>query len=472
MLVTPNIDRLNQTRQELLDKLNELDQQAGDRSLSRPEMGKWNRLVNEICGIDRQIAEAQAQLDRQDEIAESRAKWGSLQVGGTTTDPWQGLDVRRESRDGIRSRATRVLDQSEDLSDQARESLDEAVRGHNGDIAAAIVTARANPAYRTAFEKVLVNPERGLFTLDPAEMSAMQQVEQVRAAMSTSTASAGYLLPLSLDPNAVLTNSGAANPARMLATIKQAVSSPHRAVSSAGVNAEWLDEAAVFADASPTFAGLDIPLFKLGAYVFASYEVLEDSAADIASILPGLLADARDRAESAAFATGNGTTAPKGVVTALVAGSALVTCTTRGSFTSASSGDILSLLNAQTPRTRQSDKTAWVMNNSILSVVRQQVIGTAGSLLMDLSDDGRLLGHGVYEASSMTSATTSGSHIAVLADFSKYQIVDHIQGGSLEFLPNITDATTGRPSGQRGWVWHHRVGADLLDVSAGKVLLA
>lgn len=307
--------------------------------------------------------------------------------------------------------------------------------------------------------------------MTPEELAAVHGVESVRAAMATTTASAGWLIPLSLDPSVVLSNAGGTNPIRQLATVKQVTASPHRAITSAGITGALVAEATAIGDASPSFVNVDVVLAKMASYIVGSYEILADSAADLAGILPGLLGDARDRLEADAFTVGSGSGAPRGVVTALSASSAFVTATTRGSFTSASSGGILSLLNAQTARTRQSDRTAWVMNNSILSQVRQQVIGTAGSLLMDLSDDGRLLGHPLFEASWMASATTSGTNMAVLADFAKYVICDHIQGPSLEFIPNVVDGS-GVPTGQCGWVYWHRVGADLLDATAGRILKA
>lgn len=455
---------------ELTRDMDAIHMAAPGRRLNAQQQADWTALDEERTQLLQDIEAEELNRERAARVAESRKKWGSLSVGGPTPDPYAGLDFRAESPAGLAARAHDVLERSEHLDGKAREAIAETIDARGGSDAAAMVLARSSEDYRSAFTKVLQNPERAFLTMTPGELAAFSDVESVRAAMSTNVASAGYLLPLSLDPNVLLANAGTANPIRQLATLKVAASSPHRAVTSAGVTGEWLAEAATFADASPTFTNVDVPLFKMGAYVFGSYEVLQDSAADVAALLPDLLADARDRLESAAFATGNGTTAPKGVVTALAAANAFVTATTRGSFTSASAGDVLSLLNAQSPRTRQSGKAAWIAHNDTITTVRQQTVGTAGALLMDIAASGNLLGHPIHEASSMTNSTTSGSYLAVLADFSRYAVVDHIQGPSLEFVQNVLDPTTNRPTGQRGWIFWHRVGADMLDTSAGKIL--
>jgi HK97 family phage major capsid protein len=463
-----NLNIIKEHRQSLLSELQDLDRVAGERALNPSEQGRWDRLTAEMRNVDRDIADVEAEQASYDRAAQSRARSG-FAIGGPTADPWESLDVRRESPEGLRRRAHDVIDRSEALSEQGREALTEAVQQDH--TAAAIVAARANPAYETAFAKILANPERGLFTLTPQELAAVQTVESARASMATTTGTAGYLIPLSLDPNVILSNAGATNPIRSLATVKQVAASPHRAITSAGITGAWVAEATAIGDKSPAFVGVDLDLHKMAMWITGSYEILQDAAKDLASILPPLLADARDRLEADAFTIGSGSGAPFGVVTDLAAASAFVTATTRGSFTSASSGDVLSLLNAQTPRTRQSTKTAWVMNNAHLSTIRQQTVGTAGSLLMDLADDGNLLGHPVFEASAMDSASTSGSYLAVLADFSKYLIADHVGGPSLEYVQNVVNGD-GIPTGQRGWIYWHRTSGKLLDTTAGKILKA
>lgn len=96
------------------------------------------------------------------------------------------------------------------------------------------------------------------------------------------------------------------------------------------------------------------------------------------------------------------------------------------------------------------------------------------SLVSDLAAAGipQLMGLPVYEASAMTTATTSGSFVLVACDLAAYRIADSVAGLSLEYVPVIMDQATGRPNGTRGWVYHQRTGADLLDTTQGRILKA
>ena len=468
----PNIDVLRTRRADLTEQLQALDREAGDAALTRSQSGRWNRVMAEIGEVDGLIAEAEQHQTRQDKLAADRAKWGSLQVGGTTaTNPWDGVNLRTESPVGLVSRAHDVLDRADGLSHTAREALAEALDGQYGGQSAAFTLARSNPCYGSAFAKLLRNPERGFHTFTPQESAAFNDLESVRASLGTGTGTAGYSVPIDLDPNlAAITSAGVTNPLRQHARLKVATSSPYRALTSAGVTAAWIPEGSAFSDNSPTLSKVDINLAKLGAWITGTYELIQDTAADLQQMLPVLLADARDKAEADGFVLGSGSDAPRGLVTALAAGSAFVTATTRGSFTSASSGDVMAMVNALSPRARASKSTAWLMNNTTLNVIRTQVVGTSGSLLMDIDTANGLLGYPAFEASAMTAATTSGSHLIVLADLSAYCVVDHVSGPSLEFVQNVVNGD-GMPTGTRGWLYHARTGGDSLDVGQGKILL-
>lgn len=310
----------------------------------------------------------------------------------------------------------------------------------------------------------------------PAESAAFAAVEAVRAMITTNTSTGGWAVPLALDPGlATLTNAGAANPFREACTVTTTISSPARKLTTAGVDFAWVAEGAAYADNSNTWTKVDIPLYKLGGFVSASFEVLGDAGATLMGTLPALLRDSRDRAEASVFAVGDGTTQPKGIVTAISASSGFVTATTRGSFTSASSQDIFSLWEALPARAHQSSKVAWMGHVKVLDVIRTMgATAPAGLFTVDLSaaQIPRILGAPVYEVSAMSSATTSGTSMLVAAALDTYNIVDHIEGGVLDYVPILFDQATGRPNGSRGWVYHQRTGADLLDTGQGRILKA
>lgn len=472
----PDKNVLRQTRAGLVAQLEQLDRDAGQRNLNPSEQGRWDRLTAQVREIDADLEQAGAARVRQDDAMRRQIEaHGAAYVGrpGASggSDPW-AVDVRAESPAGLISRAHDVLNRSDDLSHSGREALAECIDGQHGAGAAAFLLARSHPDYLSAFGKLLTTPETAFHRFTPQEAAAFDAVESVRASLSTNVGTAGYSVPVSLDPNlAAITSAGVTNPLRKHARHKVATSSPYRALTSAGVTAAWIPEGSAFSDNSPTLGKVDIDLHKLGAWITGTYEVIQDTAADLQQMLPVLLADARDKAEADGFVLGSGSGAPKGIVTALAAGSAFVTATTRGSFTSASSGDIVAMVNALGPRARASKSTAWLMNNTTLNVVRQQVIGTAGSLLTDIDTGNGLLGYPVYEASAMTDSTTSGSYLAVLADLSAYCVVDHVAGPALEYVQNVVDGD-GKPLGVRGWLYHARTGGDALDVGQGKILKA
>ncbi len=386
------------------------------------------------------------------------------------TDPWAagaGDDVVRiDSPMGLASRARTVIEQAPGLDDAARSRLTEILDRDDlvGD--SAYVIALSSPAYRSAFVKAMRDPRRGHMLWTEEERESYARVEAVRAAMSLTNANGGYLMPLSLDPTVMLTNAGATHPIRQLARVEQTITRDWNGVVSAGVTAEWLAEGAEAADASPTFDRVTIPTFKGAAYLTGSYEVFQDTNA--ISQLPGLIADARQRQEATAFATGNGTTAPQGIVTAVAAATgSKVDSTTGGAFVV---GDVYKVWDALTPRARASAKTAWLANNTIISLIRRfdQTGGTDLWVQLANGTPPTLVGKPIHEASEMTGAITSGSRSLLIGDFSEYIVVDRI-GTQLVEVPMIM-GDNNRPTYSAGLAAYYRVGAESVNADAFRLL--
>jgi len=290
--------------------------------------------------------------------------------------------------------------------------------------------------------------------------------EALRAAMSLTDANGGYLVPFTLDPTIILTNAGVANPFRQISTIKTIATDTWNGVTSAGVSAEWTAEGVEAADASPTLGQPTITPKKADAWVFGSYEVLADSG--FAAELGRLLADAKDRLEAAAFATANtGATIPRGVVAGVAAVTAsIVTAAATNAF---AIGDVYNVSDALRPR--DASQATWVGNKKIFSLTRR--FDTAGGSSfwanLGMGIPNQLLGQPVYEASSMTGVVSTGANVLLAGNFAEYYIVDRV-GMSVIYDPMVKSTGNGRPTGQGGWYAFWRVGADVVDASAFRLL--
>lgn len=310
------------------------------------------------------------------------------------------------------------------------------------------------PEYLAAFEQ---------YINDPSGYSG-------RAAMSLTAANGGFLVPFTLDPTIILTNAGSANPYRRLATVKTTTTNDWNGVTSAGVSAEWTAEGIEAADASPTVGQLKITPQKADAYLFGSYEVLGDS--DFASQLPGLLSDAKDRLEEAAFAVGTGTGQPWGIVPRATV--------TNGAAGTAASGptaaSVYSLIGALPARWRgPTARLAWLSNLTAINTLRNtpKFTGSTESIVVDGPDgiggfESRMLGVPYLESTSVVGTYANLAKVLVLADMSQYYIVDRI-GMSVVYDPLVL-GTNRRPSGQGAWYAFWRVGADISVATAARVL--
>ncbi|CAN5515939.1 hypothetical protein BH10ACT6_BH10ACT6_01210 [soil metagenome] len=383
------------------------------------------------------------------------------------SNPWNDLGDtidRADTPDGLRARAQDAIEAMVGVPHAGREMLAGLVDQPHERSAAELVLAASDPNYRTAFEKIMRAPVNGHLMWTAAEQMAYQRTEASRAALSLTGANGGYLVPFTLDPTVILTNAGAANPFRSISRIATTTTNTWNGAASAGVTAQWLAEAGVAADASPTFSQLTITPQKAAAWVFGSYEVIADS--DIGEQLPTILSDARNNLEGIAFSTGAGTGGvPKGIVTAATT---TVSTATANTFAVA---DVYSLQQALPARARLGKTPAVVGNVAIINKLRQFDTAGGSSYWTNLGQGApaSVLGLQLAEASGMVSTTTTGSKILVAGDFDKFQIVDRV-GMTVVYEPFLQDQATGRPNGSGGYFAYWRVGSDALDPTAFRTL--
>ena len=296
------------------------------------------------------------------------------------------------------------------------------------------------------------------------EQMAYQRTEHSRAALSLTGANGGYLVPFTLDPSIVLTNAGAANPFRQICRMETTATNSWNGVASAGVTGQWLAEAGVAADATPSFTQITVGPQKAAAWIFGSVEAIADT--DFATQLPTIIDDAKSVLENTAFSVGTGTGRPLGIVTA-----ATTTVTTAG-VAAFAVADVYALQAALPPRARQGLTPAVVANVANINEMRQMDTAGGASYWPNLGTDAppQVLGLRLAEASGMASTITTGSKIAVAGDFSKMVMVDRL-GLTVQFSPVLLDQATGRPSGQSGWFSYWRVSSGLTDASQFRTLV-
>lgn len=387
-----------------------------------------------------------------------------LDVEGRDLTTLSVADARGRALSAVESRSTRFI------SDDHREAVAKLIEGRDAvaDHVARRTLATASDEYRTAWAKAMTGT---LLTGRDAELLGNAQVLE-RSMTSGTGSSGGYLVPVLIDPTLVITGAGSVNPFRNLATIKRIATSTWKGATAAQVTAGYVGEGSAFADNTPTLTQPSIPTYKAGVFIPATFEAFEDIDGLAADVL-ALISDARDNFEAAEFATGTGSSAAKGVVTAVTAITASrVSPATGGAFAVA---DVYSVHNALPARHRvaaSAANRAWVANVAVIDAARQ--FATANNYHAFLTDLGggapsQLLGDQLVESSAMSSTLTTGQNVLLYGDFSRFNIIDHV-GMSTEFIPNLFDTSTGRPTGTRAWLTHWRFGSDVVDANAFRVL--
>jgi hypothetical protein len=268
-------------------------------------------------------------------------------------DPWQAhshYDTAQEMRDRALAANERV--DGEHIAPEDRARIERMIRSDDSN--AEYIVGVSDPNYRSAFLKVLRDPQRGHIGFTSNEAHAYSRCEEMRAALNLSGAAA--LLPYYLDPQIVLTNTGSVGNFRDFCRNETIGAATWHGVTSAGISAEWPGEAAESADATPTVTAATVTAYRLSAYAQVSYEVWQDS--NFAEQLPLLFADAQRRAEATAFSTGSGTNQPTGVVTTISGVTASrVAATTNGQWNAV---DLFSL--GQNLPARYQKNAAWLSN--------------------------------------------------------------------------------------------------------------
>lgn len=446
------LDRLRSRQTEIRSRLEEIDAEAQDGRFSDEQRSEWNDLNAELDANGETIAELEARKARLGELtgdgrieAEPKPRFRG-KTSRVPEDPTDLMAYRQvagnieELHDGYLEGALRIVDGMAPADARAdREAtqahVDHLLRhtddGESRDFARRVI-ATSSPTYARAFGKYLKGDHR-----TPEE----------ERALSLTSGSGGYAVPVTLDPTVILTGAGYANPVRNLAKVITITGNTWQGVSSTGITAGYGAEATEASDNAPTLVQPSANVEKAFAFVPYSIEIGGDWSS-LGAEMAELFADAKNKLENTKFLTGlgHGSNEPQGLI-AVGGATAVVSSATTAVFAVA---DLYSLESALDPRWR--DRASIVGNRAAFQKVRQFDTAGGANLWVQLQygAPATLLGYPAHEWSAYSSAmTTSGSTILTMGDFSKFQIVDRV-GMDVEVIPHLFATANNRPSGQRG----------------------
>lgn len=449
--------------------LTDMHTRADGRQLSEDEQRSWDEGVAYVEQTERALKTI-------DERRSQAARYASVpgHVESTTppaapafnrsADPFAALERRadqgeREYRRALTDGLLRVNeDRIEDGDNQAH--FERILKRHASDTRwSANLLARSREEYAEGFAKMVTGREAFLTTEERAAM-----------AVGTNTAG-GFLVPTHLDPSLIMTNSGSSNNIRQLARVVTLTEgSVWNGVTTAGSTASWDGELVEVSDDTPAFGRVSVTAYKAQALVQASIESFEDIAALSSDVLM-ILADAKDRLEGAAHATGSGSSQPFGIFTALDANTNVeISATTANTIGLV---DIHNLYRSVPVRWR--GRGTWLMNPLFSLAVKALGTALSASYSTDITQPvaDRLLGRPMVESDDApsTQTTTALDAEIIYGDFSNFVIIDKPGGTSVEFIPHMFNTANNLPDGRRAWYMHWRNGSDSVNDLAFRLLI-
>lgn len=476
--------------------LRALHAEIGDTEPSDDQRAAWDAGVEYVEQTEAQIERTEKRAAELERAAKLTERVGSMKLESgdgaatfnvntrTDEDPHDLSTVRAQygsARDSeIRDRALAYAENGRYFTEDAhREAATRKIEklGNKNRVAEQILLA-GSPEYRSAFFKKQADAEHEITAGERARMGEVDDIlrstgfwdgvneaEQRALALTNVT---GKLVPSHLDPTVVLTNDGAANPFRAISRVESVSTNVWTGVSTAGITGGWTGaEATEVDDDTPTFANPSVTCYMADAFVPLSFQAYEDWTGAEGELMT-LIADYKDILEEAAFATGDGSNKPTGIVTAMTAiGTTAAIASGRWVFNATNSAYTVNDLFEikQGLGQRYKPNASWVMAEEYLDRIRafgtddyygQTVNLTAGDIPI-------VLGKRTYESTTMTGllSTTTNYH-TVYGDFRNYLIADRV-GLAVEFVPNLFHTGANRPSASRGWLAHWRVGADSIN---------
>jgi HK97 family phage major capsid protein len=434
---------------------------------------RWEDLCAERDALMPELEKMEARAARLEEIKEHAVR--SVRNFPEVKKPADDVffrDVRdmhwREARDG----ALRIMEDREavvDLSPHQLDVLDRIMRSESKTDLARRTIVTMNPAYRSAFGKLLTRGDGASVGLTDEERRAMLAYESYRA-QDEATTHGGYALPVFIDPSVILTDQELDNPFLRISSIEDVNTNAWKGVSAAGVAWSFDAEAAEVSDDAITLAQPSVTVYTARGFIPYSVEVGQDWPGFQAE-MARLLAFGYDDLLLSKFTNGNGTSEPMGVTTALTAQTTTeCTVTTDGAF---GQEDVYKVWKSLGQKYRR--RASWLMSVGVMNKIRQfgasNVYHATTVTLVEGAVE-NLFNKPVYEDAYMPdfTGTTGAANILVVGDFGNGYKIARRQGMSVELVPHLI-GNSNRPTGQRGWFAWARIGGNVVNNAAFQLLV-
>lgn len=445
---------------------------------------KLQRVIDEMkaADLEQQIAaERHARLDqalRDPHSALSRSAipgetgmtniHSQTKVGTTMSD--YGLDRQWKAGNTMRDQTLEMVDDlyRDTFSSDALDHIDRLVRDDEAGLESGYLLAAGQPAYASAFAKLVrakPNTNAGLTEEEAFAFSEVERMDRLRA-MGSGTTAGGYAVPISLDPTVTLTSDGTLNPFRQIADVQTIPGNTWQGVSSDGVSAAFTAEGTEAADGAPTFAQPTCTLRRAQCFVPFSIEIGEDFAA-LQFELNRMFSDAKDQLEAGEFLTATGTAPhPVGIlgVQGLTTAAKVVTAATAAMAI----GDVYSLVEAL-PARYQPNATVLGHPSTFDAIYRLVGGGSTEPPIM-VTRDGSVVGRNKAELSTMDTALTTGKQLLLIGDFQAGMAIRDRVGARVEIVPHLLGTARGYPTAMRGAFYYWRTAVAIKSANAFRYL--
>lgn len=323
-----------------------------------------------------------------------------------------------------------------------------------------------SPVYKRAFNKLV----KGIpLTPEEERYAALQVVG--------TTTTGGYAIPYTFDPTFIPTGAWTnINPFRVVCRVETIAGSNNwQGVSVGNVLAAYDAESAATTEGGPTFARPSLTAQRVSSFITLSRETLQDRP-DIGSELAVLIGEAKDTLEENQFSIGVGTTVyPQGMFVKSVF--TVKETITNDTFAVAD----LDATEAALPIRHRRD-AIWMLSRAVIRICQgfETAYGKYFNSTLGYPAVGdpqnnpggntglQLLGYPVWETpSAPATVTTDDAVVGILVAPKNYMVLDRL-GMDVELVPNMFDATTGFPNGDRGLLAIWRNTARALNADAGR----